>query len=29
MDDTDALLSIGAFARRVGLAHNALRFYDD
>ncbi|MGK5628210.1 MerR family transcriptional regulator [Streptomyces sp. URMC 123] len=29
MDDTDALLSIGAFARRVGLAPSALRFYDD
>ncbi|MET7543776.1 hypothetical protein [Streptomyces sp. NPDC005507] len=28
MDDTDAL-SIGAFARRVGLAPSALRFYDD
>ncbi|MER5768738.1 MerR family transcriptional regulator [Streptomyces sp. NPDC001985] len=29
MDDTDALMSIGAFARRVGLAPSALRFYDD
>ncbi|MEU6033903.1 MerR family transcriptional regulator [Actinomadura sp. NPDC047616] len=29
MDDVDALLSIGAFARRVGLAPSALRFYDD
>ncbi|MEE1756522.1 MerR family transcriptional regulator [Streptomyces sp. SP18CS02] len=29
MDDTEALLSIGAFARRVGLAPSALRFYDD
>src|SRR5262249_2415089 len=29
MDDTDALLSIGAFAHRVGLAPSALRFYDD
>ncbi|NUS81676.1 MAG: MerR family transcriptional regulator, partial [Streptomyces sp.] len=27
--DTDGLLSIGAFARRVGLAPSALRFYDD
>ncbi|WP_319018486.1 MerR family transcriptional regulator [Microbispora sitophila] len=29
MDDTDALMSIGAFARRVRLAPSALRFYDD
>ncbi|MFE0374038.1 MerR family transcriptional regulator [Streptomyces inhibens] len=29
MDDTEELLSIGAFARRVGLAPSALRFYDD
>ncbi|WP_336211690.1 DNA polymerase III subunit beta family protein [Nonomuraea sp. LPB2021202275-12-8] len=29
MDDIDALMSIGAFARRVGLAPSALRFYDD
>ncbi|AGP61533.1 hypothetical protein M271_50890 [Streptomyces rapamycinicus NRRL 5491] len=29
MDDTDALMSIGTFARRVGLAPSALRFYDD
>jgi DNA-binding transcriptional MerR regulator len=29
MDETDALLGIGAFARRVGLAPSALRFYDD
>ncbi|MFC7309561.1 MerR family transcriptional regulator [Streptomyces monticola] len=29
MNDTDALMSIGAFARRVGLAPSALRFYDD
>lgn len=29
MDDTEPLLSIGAFARRVGLAPSALRFYDD
>ncbi|RKN10563.1 MerR family transcriptional regulator [Streptomyces radicis] len=29
MDDTDPLMSIGAFARRVGLAPSALRFYDD
>lgn len=29
MDDSDDLLSIGAFARRVGLAPSALRFYDD
>ncbi|MEU5399677.1 MerR family transcriptional regulator [Streptomyces sp. NPDC005963] len=29
MDDTEGLLSIGAFARRVGLAPSALRFYDD
>jgi DNA-binding transcriptional MerR regulator len=29
MDDIDALLSIGAFAQRVGLAPSALRFYDD
>ncbi|MEU0270274.1 MerR family transcriptional regulator [Streptomyces sp. NPDC006307] len=28
-DDNDGLLSIGAFARRVGLAPSALRFYDD
>ncbi|MFF0740096.1 MerR family transcriptional regulator [Streptomyces sp. NPDC004111] len=27
--DHDALMSIGAFARRVGLAPSALRFYDD
>ncbi|MDX3226025.1 MerR family transcriptional regulator [Streptomyces sp. ME19-01-6] len=27
--DTEDLLSIGAFARRVGLAPSALRFYDD
>ncbi|MFC5148275.1 MerR family transcriptional regulator [Streptomyces aureoversilis] len=27
--DTDMLMSIGAFARRVGLAPRALRFYDD
>lgn len=27
--DSDALMSIGAFARRVGLAPSALRFYDD
>ncbi|MFE5737518.1 MerR family transcriptional regulator [Streptomyces celluloflavus] len=29
MDDTEELLSIGVFARRVGLAPSALRFYDD
>ncbi|WP_327703917.1 MerR family transcriptional regulator [Streptomyces decoyicus] len=29
MDDTEELLTIGAFARRVGLAPSALRFYDD
>ncbi|WP_058043076.1 MerR family transcriptional regulator [Streptomyces roseifaciens] len=29
MDDTDTLMSIGAFARLVGLAPSALRFYDD
>ncbi|MFG2528611.1 MerR family transcriptional regulator [Streptomyces sp. NPDC048516] len=29
MDDTQELLTIGAFARRVGLAPSALRFYDD
>ncbi|GCB47592.1 MerR family transcriptional regulator [Streptomyces sp. NL15-2K] len=29
MDDTDGLMSIGAFARQVGLAPSALRFYDD
>ncbi|MGK5546168.1 MerR family transcriptional regulator [Streptomyces sp. URMC 127] len=29
MNETDALMSIGAFARRVGLAPSALRFYDD
>lgn len=29
MDETDAALSIGAFARRVGLTPSALRFYDD
>ncbi|MFI8437397.1 MerR family transcriptional regulator [Streptomyces sp. NPDC079020] len=29
MDDIDALMSIGAFGRRVGLAPSALRFYDD
>lgn len=28
-DSTEGLLSIGAFARRVGLAPSALRFYDD
>ncbi|MFF2062253.1 MerR family transcriptional regulator [Streptomyces sp. NPDC058200] len=28
-DDTTELLSISAFARRVGLAPSALRFYDD
>ncbi|MER7787544.1 MerR family transcriptional regulator [Streptomyces sp. NPDC097640] len=28
-DGTEALLSIGAFARQVGLAPSALRFYDD
>ncbi|ADI07455.1 putative transcriptional regulator, MerR family protein [Streptomyces bingchenggensis BCW-1] len=28
-DATEGLLSIGAFARRVGLAPSALRFYDD
>ncbi|MFF9870339.1 MerR family transcriptional regulator [Streptomyces sp. NPDC013953] len=28
-DDTAGLLGIGAFARRVGLAPSALRFYDD
>ncbi|QLE75149.1 MerR family transcriptional regulator [Streptomyces rectiverticillatus] len=27
--DADTLMSIGAFARRVGLAPSALRFYDD
>ncbi|MFF8322986.1 MerR family transcriptional regulator [Streptomyces bobili] len=29
MDGTTELLSISAFARRVGLAPSALRFYDD
>ncbi|MCL7489962.1 MerR family transcriptional regulator [Streptomyces sp. MCA2] len=29
MEDTEELLTIGAFARRVGLAPSALRFYDD
>ncbi|SFB31892.1 MerR HTH family regulatory protein [Amycolatopsis marina] len=29
MDENDASLSIGAFARRVGLTPSALRFYDD
>ncbi|MFH9420245.1 MerR family transcriptional regulator [Streptomyces sp. NPDC017529] len=29
MDENDELLGIGAFARRVGLAPSALRFYDD
>ncbi|MFG2397817.1 DNA polymerase III subunit beta family protein [Streptomyces lydicus] len=29
MDDSEALLSIGTFARRVGLTPSALRFYDD
>ncbi|MEV4177047.1 MerR family transcriptional regulator [Nonomuraea sp. NPDC049709] len=29
MDDTDAWMSIGVFASRVGLAPSALRFYDD
>ncbi|MFF4603901.1 MerR family transcriptional regulator [Streptomyces sp. NPDC001339] len=29
MDDSEDLLSIGAFARRVGLTPSALRFYDD
>lgn len=29
MDEVDALLGIGAFAHRVGLAPSALRFYDD
>ncbi|MFD5733577.1 MerR family transcriptional regulator [Streptomyces sioyaensis] len=29
MDDTEDLLTIGAFARCVGLAPSALRFYDD
>ncbi|MFG2093104.1 MerR family transcriptional regulator [Streptomyces sp. NPDC048612] len=29
MDDTGQLLTIGVFARRVGLAPSALRFYDD
>ncbi|GAA4907597.1 DNA-binding transcriptional MerR regulator [Nonomuraea thailandensis] len=29
MDDTDGLMSIGAFARKVNLAPSALRFYDD
>ncbi|WP_324611712.1 MerR family transcriptional regulator [Streptomyces leeuwenhoekii] len=28
-DDSDALMNIGTFARRVGLAPSALRFYDD
>jgi DNA-binding transcriptional MerR regulator len=29
MDDTEALLSIGAFAQRVRLTPSALPFYDD
>ncbi|MFH8404583.1 MerR family transcriptional regulator [Streptomyces sp. NPDC018019] len=29
MDESDELLGIGAFARRVGLTPSALRFYDD
>jgi DNA-binding transcriptional MerR regulator len=29
MDETEALVSIGTFARRVGLTPSALRFYDD
>lgn len=29
VDDVEARMSIGAFARRVGLAPSALRFYDD
>ncbi|MEU4198494.1 MerR family transcriptional regulator [Streptomyces sp. NPDC026294] len=29
MDESDELLGIGAFGRRVGLAPSALRFYDD
>ncbi|WP_406478009.1 MerR family transcriptional regulator [Streptomyces platensis] len=29
MDDPEQLLTIGVFARRVGLAPSALRFYDD
>ncbi|MFG2826586.1 MerR family DNA-binding transcriptional regulator [Streptomyces sp. NPDC048434] len=29
MDETEELLTIGTFARRVGLAPSALRFYDD
>ncbi|MEU1807045.1 MerR family transcriptional regulator [Streptomyces sp. NPDC019937] len=29
MDDDEPLMGIGAFARRVGLAPSALRFYDD
>ncbi|MEU0986256.1 MerR family transcriptional regulator [Streptomyces sp. NPDC005953] len=29
MDEIEGLLSIGTFARRVGLAPSALRFYDD
>ncbi|MET9416147.1 MerR family transcriptional regulator [Streptomyces klenkii] len=29
MDENDALMNIGAFARRVGLAPSALRFYAD
>lgn len=29
MDDSEGLVSIGAFAHRVGLAPSALRFYDD
>ncbi|NYI06731.1 MerR family transcriptional regulator [Allostreptomyces psammosilenae] len=29
MEDTEALISIGAFARHVGLTPSALRFYDD
>jgi DNA-binding transcriptional MerR regulator len=29
MDDSGTLVSIGAFARRVGLSPSALRFYDD
>ena len=29
MDDTTTLMSIGAFARQVGITPSALRFYDD
>ncbi|QLH23765.1 MerR family transcriptional regulator [Streptomyces sp. Rer75] len=29
MDDDESLMGIGTFARRVGLAPSALRFYDD